>query len=68
MKKLTKKQKEHIWSAVHTFVSAFVITIAPSVSDLDWSTVDQAFILGLLAAGVRAGVKSLFIYFFPKKD
>lgn len=66
MKKLTKKQKEHIMSAVHTFATAFIITVAPSISDLNWQNVDQALILGILAAGMRAGIKSVITYFFPK--
>ncbi len=67
MKKLTKKQKKHIVSALNTFITAFGIAVAPSISTLDWSAVDQAFIIGLLAAGVRAGVKALIVHFFPQK-
>lgn len=66
-KKLNKKQKEHLLSAFNTFITAFGITIAPFLSDLDFSNVDKAFIVGILAAGLRAGVKALIIYFFPQK-
>lgn len=54
-------------SAFNTFITAFGITIAPFLSDLDFSNVDKAFIVGILAAGLRAGVKALILYFFPQK-
>ena len=67
MVKLTKSQKEHIRSAVNTFVSAFVVTITPFITTMDWRHVEQSAVISIAAVGVRAGIKALIAYLFPQE-
>lgn len=64
---LSKKTKQELRSAFHTFLSAFVITIVPFITDMDWTTVEQSALISIAAAGLRAGIKAVSLYFFPQE-
>lgn len=64
---MSKKTKKELVSALHTFLSAFVLTIVPVITDLDWRNIEQSVLISIAFAGVRAGVKALSVYFFPKQ-
>ena len=59
--------KTEFRSALHTFLSAFILTIIPYITDLDWSTVEQSALVSVALAGLRAGIKALSLYFFPQE-
>lgn len=65
--KLSKQTKAELRSALHTFLSAFVITIMPVITTVDWRSVEQSAIIAIALAGLRAGIKALSLYFFPQK-
>lgn len=67
MAKLSSKTKKEIRSAINTFISAFALVVVPSITDMDWNHIEQAAIISVVAAGVRAGVKALIAYFFPQE-
>lgn len=59
---ITPNQKYWIKSSIQTFLTGFGLAIAPSLSNLDLNNLDKAFLVGLLTAGVRAGIKALWVY------
>ena len=59
--------KTELRSAFHTFLSAFILTIVPYITDIDWRTIEQSALISIALAGVRAGIKAISMYFFPKE-
>lgn len=48
--------KEYAWSGFITFITAFLIAVAPQVGS---ASIDQAAVFGILLAGLRAGVSAI---------
>jgi len=48
--------KRYLISSLVTFATAFLIGVLPMVGNVGW---ESAALFGLIAAGVRAGVKAL---------
>ncbi len=65
--KLSKQTKIELRSAIHTFLSAFIITILPVITTVDWTNVERSAIIAVTLAGLRAGIKAVSLYFFPQK-
>lgn len=63
------KIKEHLFSAVVTFIAAFSFTILGVIQDIDINTeiLNSAFWISLLLAGFRAGVKAVAEYLIKLK-
>lgn len=53
---MNQNTKEMLWSGSITFVTAFLIAILPMLGGLEPT---QAAFLGLITAGIRAGVKAV---------
>ena len=64
---ISKSTKKELMSALHTFLSAFMLTIIPVITNLDWRNIEQSALISVALAGVRAGVKALSLYFFPEQ-
>lgn len=56
--------KEHLLSALNTFIAGFAIAIYPLLNDLSLENLSKAALLAVIFAGVRAGVKALIEYLF----
>lgn len=67
MAKLSKKTKNELKSAVHTFISAFVVTVLPFITDMDWTKIEQSALIAVVVSGVRAGIKAVSVYLFPQE-
>jgi len=64
---MSKKTKEHLISALHTFLATALTILAYSfveTPNIEWSV---AFWSGLVLAAVRAGVKAVLVAFPLKK-
>lgn len=55
---MNPKVKEHIKSALITFVTAFAIAVVPHIDTITLETAKGGALVGLLFAGVRAGIKA----------
>lgn len=61
MKKLKPKTKEHITSAIITFVTAFAVTIIPVIDTLSLSSFEDGALAAIAFTALRAGVKAVFL-------
>jgi hypothetical protein len=63
--------KEHLVSAVQTFLATFLAVLGSLITTLDFSTLTadtwKAVIAGLLMTAVRAGVKAVWAWLLPQK-
>ena len=58
--KITADTKRHIISAALTFVTAFVVTIAPVIDTISAESFENGAFWALVLTGARAGIKALF--------
>lgn len=58
---MSAKSKEHIKSALITFISAFALTIASYIGDttVSLNALEVSALVGILSAALRAGVKEV---------
>lgn len=59
--------QRYIRSSLITFVTGFALAIYPLLDDLTLNGLTRSVLLGLLFAGVRAGIKALIEYFFVRE-
>lgn len=63
--------KRYAISSAHTFITGFLIGIAPFVSTLTLASLGKdalkATILGLITVGVRAGIKAIYEAYVANK-
>ncbi len=70
---LTFKQKaialwnKHAWSVFTTFLATFLASTIPLIDTLGTTNVERAVVVGVLVAGVRAGVKSIIELFIKSR-
>ena len=60
---MTPRVKEHIFSAVITFLATFLMSVTTELTSLTLDTVTWSVVVGILLASVRAGVKLAFEVF-----
>ena len=53
--------KHWIYSSLHTFLTGFILAILPFVDTIDLKHIDRAVIIGIIGAGLRAGIKGVGI-------
>lgn len=58
---------EQLKSLGYTFLAGFAVEIYPLLNDVSVETLTKATLLGLLFAGIRAGIKALIEYSFITK-
>ena len=51
--------KKHLVSAATTFATMFILTLLVSIQDMSWTAIKGGALVGVLAAALRAGIKSL---------
>jgi len=56
---MSKNTKEHILSAVTTFLTGFLIAVLPLIQTVTVEQIETGAVIGILLAGARAGVKFL---------
>ena len=56
---MTQATKDHLTSALITFATAFLLAISPFLDTIDIHNLEVATLLGLVSAGLRAGIKAL---------
>jgi len=62
---ISPETKTRLISLFHTFISTFITAVAMTLSSgtVEWTA---SFWFAVLLAGVRAGVKELFVQFGPQ--
>lgn len=60
---MSKKTQKWLISSVVTFFTAFAIATLPLIDNISIETIKNGAIVGVVFAGVRAGVKALFEFF-----
>lgn len=56
---MNKTVKKYLISSLITFITAFAIAILPHIDGLTLDTITNGSLVGLLFAGVRAGIKAI---------
>lgn len=64
---MNNKTKKWLISSAVTFVTGFIIVIAPMLNDLDLNSLGWATFSGILFAGIRGGVKYLAEFLVSEK-
>lgn len=57
------KLKEHIKSAITTFLTMFILTLLISIQDISLESVKDGTLVGIITAAFRAGIKALIPLF-----
>lgn len=65
---MTKTQKKYIFSSIVTFITGFAIAILPLLDSLTVDSFKNGAILGVIFAGLRAGIKALIEWAFVKPE
>ncbi len=67
---MNKKEKEivkkYVISSLITFVTAFAVTVLPTIDTLTLETVKQGALVGAIFSGLRAGFKAIFEHLASK--
>lgn len=59
--------ERHAWSIFTTFLASFLATLVPFIDSLGSADIERSVVLGILIAGVRAGVKAIIESFIKSK-
>lgn len=54
-----KNWKRYAWSSLITFITAFLIVVAPEINKLSIADLSNGTLIGLGFIAIRAGVKAL---------
>ena len=54
----SKHMKEQLKSIGYTFLAGFLVEVYPLINDATLENLTKAFLIGLVFAGVRAGIKA----------
>lgn len=57
---MNKELKRHLISAGITFITGFALAVVPMLDSVAMQDVKNGALLGILFAGVRAGIKGVF--------
>lgn len=65
---MNKTTKKYIFSSIVTFVTGFAIAILPLLDNLTLESLKDGAVVGVIFAGVRAGIKALIEWAFVKPE
>lgn len=60
--------KRYLRSSITTFAAGFLLVFIPEIQNIDLSTIQTGAFVGVLFAGLRAGIKATLEYFLDELE